>query len=156
MGVCARDIMTSDVICAREGMTIQELARLLQQHKITGVPVLGPDGVLVGVVSMTDILLHDEVFGEGPVMMSDYHKHPETGHEGWWENFAPEDAPNLRVSDIMSPEAITARHDASIADLAGMMYSNRIHRVIIVEGDRLAGIVSTMDILRAVMDGRVS
>jgi CBS domain-containing protein len=36
------------------------------------------------------------------------------------------------------------------------MYSHRIHRVIIVDGDRLAGIVSTMDVLKAVMEKRIS
>ena len=156
MGVCAKDLMTSRVICAREEMPVQELARLLQEHKITGVPVLDGSGVLVGVVSMTDILLNDGALEGEPVMDSDYYKHVEAGHEAWWDNFAPEDAPDLPVRDIMSPEAITAQQDTPIADLAGVMYANRIHRVIIVDGDRLVGIVSTMDILRAVMDGRVS
>jgi CBS domain-containing protein len=113
-------------------------------------------GVLVGVVSMTDIILHDEALGEAPVMDSDYYKHAEAGHDSLWDDFRPEDAPDLRVKDIMSREAITAQREASIAELAGMMYSNRIHRIIILDGDRLSGIVSTMDILRAVRDGKVS
>lgn len=156
MGVCARDIMTREVICARKEMTVLELARLLHDHKITGVPVLDEGGVLVGVVSMTDILLNDGVLDGEPVMASDYYKHVEAGHDTWWDDFSPEDAPNLKVGDIMSPEAITAPGDGSIADLAGVMFTSKIHRVIIVEGDRLAGIVSTMDILKAVRDRKVS
>jgi CBS domain-containing protein len=156
MGVCAKDIMTSDVVSARDNMTVKELARLLREHKITGVPVLGENGGLVGVVSMTDIILHDETLGGEPVMDSDYHKHVEAGHEGWWDDFAPEDVPDMHVADIMSPEAITTQREASAAELAGTMHANRIHRIIILDGDRLAGIVSTMDILRAVRDGMIS
>ena len=156
MGVCARDIMTAEVICARKDMAVRELARLLHEHRITGGPVLDDAGALVGVVSMTDMLLHDGMIEGEPVMDSDYYKHVEAGHDSWWDDFSPEDAPDLRVAEIMSPEAITATADASIADLAGIMYTSKIHRVIILDGERLAGIVSTMDILRAVKDGRVS
>jgi CBS domain-containing protein len=44
----------------------------------------------------------------------------------------------------------------SSAELAGIMYSHRIHRVIIVKGDRLSGIVSTTDILKAVIEKKIS
>lgn len=156
MGICAKDIMTSDVICAREDMTVQQLAHLLKEHRITGAPVVDETGALVGVVSMTDIILKDEIFGEEPVLDSDYHTQIEIQDDALWNDFAPDDLEDRRVGDIMSPEAITAQQDAPIEELAGMMCSHRIHRVIILKGDRLSGIVSTTDILKAVMDRKVS
>ncbi len=156
MGICAKDIMTIDVIYAVEDMTVQELSQLLSEHRITGAPVLDAAGALVGVVSASDILLHDEVFGDEPVQGSDYHRQIEERGDALWEGLAPEEVGDRRVGDIMSRGAITAQQDTPIAELAGLMYSHRIHRVIILNGDRLAGIVSTMDILKAVMEKRIS
>lgn len=156
MGICAKDIMTSNVVCAVEDMTIRELAHLLNEHRITGAPVLDAAGALVGVVSTTDIVLHDDALGEGPVLESDYHKQAESGGDALWEGLAPEEVGEGRVKDIMSREVVTARVDTPIEDLAGVMHEHRIHRVVVLDGDRLAGIVSTLDILRAVMERRVS
>lgn len=156
MGICAKDIMTADVIYAVEDMTVQELAHLLNEHRITGAPVLDAVGALVGVVSASDILLHDEVFGDEPVQGSDYHRQIEGHGDALWEGLAPEEVGDRRVGDIMSRGAITAQQDTPIEELAGLMYSHRIHRVLIVDGERLTGIVSTMDILRAVMEKRIS
>ena len=156
MGVRAKDIMTADLICANEDMSVQELAQLLRDNNITGAPVVDGKGMLVGVVSVSDILLKDEVFGEEPHLDSDYQKQAESSDEGLLNDLSLEDVGDQKVRDIMSSAVITAQQDAPVEDLAGVMHSNRIHRVIILEGERLAGIVSTMDILRAVMDRRIS
>lgn len=156
MGICAKDIMTSEVICAVEDMTVRELAHLLRERRITGAPVLDAAGALVGVVSVSDIILHDEVFGEGPVQESNYHRQLEGEEDALWDGLAPEEVGDRRVGDIMSRGVITAQQDTPIEELAGIVYSHRIHRVIILDGERLAGIVSTMDILRAVMEKRIS
>ena len=58
--------MTAEVICGRDDITVQDLVHILRQNQITGVPVLNGSGALVGVVSTTDIILHDEDFGDGP------------------------------------------------------------------------------------------
>jgi CBS domain-containing protein len=147
--------MTAQVVCAREDMTVGQLAHLLSQHDISGAPVLDAAGVLVGVVSMTDIVLQDEIFGEGPVLESDYYKQVDTT-ERYPEYFALEGLEELHVRDIMSPDVIAAQPSTPVRELAGMMISHRIHRLIIVEEGKVAGIVSTMDILRAVMEGRVA
>jgi len=108
MGVLAKDIMTTDVICGRDDITVQELVHLLRQHRITGVPVLSSAGALVGVVSTTDIILHDEDFGDGPVMSSDYHRQLEVHDNSFWDEFALHDVEPLTVKEIMSPEVWTA------------------------------------------------
>lgn len=156
MQVCAKDIMTTDVVCAREDMTAQQLVHLLREHDVTGVPVIDATGTLMGVVSMTDIILQDDIFGEGPVLESDYYSQVDIKGSNIGNDFALEDLEDLRVTEIMSPDVIGASSDTPIEELAGMMYSHRIHRTIIVENGRVAGIVSTMDILKAVMDRRIS
>jgi len=153
MPVYAKDIMTTDVVCAREDMSAQQLVHLLREHDITGVPVLDATGSLVGVVSMTDIILQDEIFGEGPVMESAYHKQVDMSGSFLGEDFTIEDLADLQIREIMSPDVIQTSPDTPIGELAGVMFSHRIHRVVVVEHGRVAGMVSTMDILKAVMDG---
>lgn len=156
MSVYARDIMNSEVICAREDMTTQQLVQLLHKHDITGVPVLDETGALAGVVSMTDVILNDELFGEGPVLESDYYKKIEIKSDSLKEDLALEDLEDQQVRDIMSPEVIMASPDTPMEDLARIMYSHGIHRVIIVENGNVCGIVSTMDILKVVMERKTS
>ena len=154
MGLIASDIMNKDVVSARESMTIQQLILLLKSNRITGVPVLDDAGSLVGVVSESDIVLRDEAFGDEPAMESDFHthSHDEPGDLDALDIEVHGDAP---VRDIMSKSAITAEADTPIERLAEIMYTNRIHRVVIVEAGALVGIVSTMDILKGVMEGKV-
>jgi len=152
MELKAKDLMNQDVICAREDMTIVQFVQLLQTHQIRGAPVIDADRTLIGVVSITDVILKDEVFGESLAIESDYHAHSEIrGFEGW-EEFGVDELDDLWVRDIMSPVVKTVQSSASLEEVAEIMYSHHIHRVIIVDDGYLAGIVTTMDILKAVME----
>lgn len=55
-GLKVRDVMTAKVITVRENVTKQQAARLLAQHRISGLPVVNDDDVLVGVVSELDVI----------------------------------------------------------------------------------------------------
>ena len=159
MGAVAKDIMTANVISAHVDMTVDELTELLHKHSISGAPVIDALGRLVGVVSATDIILQHEILGGRPAMDSDYHRQIESRDDPLLaELFADEfrdhedQFSNHKVRDIMSADVISAQQDTPISELAGIMYNARIHRVIVLDGDRLAGIASTMDILKAVME----
>ena len=54
--VQAKDIMTSDVICCAEDASVNEAAKTLNQHRITGAPVLDRSGRLAGIVTEADVL----------------------------------------------------------------------------------------------------
>ena len=55
-GLKVRDVMTARVITVRENVMKHQAARLLTQHRISGLPVVNEDGVLVGVVSELDVI----------------------------------------------------------------------------------------------------
>ena len=156
MGVCAKDIMTAKVVCGRDTHTVQELVHLLRQHQITGVPVLNSAGGLVGVVTTTDIILHDEDFGEGPVLSSDYHRQLEVRDNNFWDEFALHDVENLLIKDIMSTEVWSAGLETPIEELVQIMFDHRIHRLIITDNHSIAGIISTMDIFKAIINQTLS
>jgi CBS domain-containing protein len=59
----------------------------------------------------------------------------------------------LRVEDVMIHSVVTIEADRSIAELARLMLEGEIHRLPVVKGDRLIGLVTTMDVVRAVAEG---
>jgi CBS domain-containing protein len=153
MSVTAKHIMTTEIIPAHEKMTVLALTQLFQKHDISGAPVVDDAGHLVGVVSTTDVLLHSDVFGESPVVESEYYKqHDDEGGETLSEDLVPEDVVNLQVRDIMSTNVLSVSVETPIEEVAKIMYTNRIHRLLVLEDSRLVGILSTMDVLRAVME----
>jgi len=156
MALTARDIMNTDVVTARDGMTVHQLAIVLETNQVSGVPVLDEADGLVGVVSASDIILTDEAFEGGPVLDSDYHSQLSDKGTEELSGYDAEGQQDTLVRDIMSTSVVTAEVDAPISQLAEIMYTRHIHRVIILEQQQLAGIVSTMDILRAVMEGEVA
>jgi CBS domain-containing protein len=147
--------MQREVISVQVEMSIADLVELLYDHRISGAPVVDETGALVGVISATDVLLGDMVLGQVPVMETDYPTHVDI-HPDNWEVMRIEPEDDRRVRDLMSTGVITVQPDTPIEELARIMYTNRIHRLLVLEGDLLAGIVTTMDLLRAVMEKQVS
>jgi CBS domain-containing protein len=148
--------MNKDVIVAHEDMTVQELANLLTTNMITGVPVVNGEGGLVGVVSETDIVRSSASRGRTAAVRVQ----KESGYylRGWEDQideselreFHVEEDDGLLVRDIMTPLIFKVAEDASIAEMADTMIGGRIHRLIITNKDIVVGIVTTLDMLKAI------
>ncbi len=52
----ASDVMVSNVITVGPDARVQDVAGLLLRHRISGVPVVGPTGELLGIVSEGDLI----------------------------------------------------------------------------------------------------
>lgn len=115
----ARDIMHRKVVTVAPQTALAALRALLDEHGITGVPVVGPEGDLIGMVSRTDL--------------------------------ARADPAATRVESIMTPWVVCFEEDTPVDELARQMLVKHIHRVVITRQGRLAGIVSSMDLLRALL-----
>ena len=132
MSKTARDIMTTELITVTPATPLSEFARICAEDNISGAPVVEVDGRLVGIVSRTDLLqriLEDEgAYGaEGELQLP---------------------SRDLRqVGDIMQPEVVTVPPSALIRDITVQMAENRIHRVVVTEGGKPAGIVTSLDLL---------
>ena len=123
MTLYASDVMVKEVITVTESMPLKDVARMFIDKKITGAPVVNVEGELVGVISETDIIR-------------------KTTSIGAW-------SPST-VGQIMTRPAVTVSPDETLQRVFEMMYNRRIHRVVVAEGPRIKGIVTTMDILRAI------
>lgn len=149
MKLTASDLMTAPVVSVSESLSVRDLIDLLNEHKITGVPVVDKEGLLVGVISISDLLaanFTDDEFGQ-----ADFHTSPSMDGLAELQGLLRPDEQiesNL-VGQLMSRRSITASESDSIGALSRTLVTNRIHRLIIVRDGRPVGIVSVGDILRS-------
>ncbi|CAN5689585.1 hypothetical protein BH23GEM11_BH23GEM11_05050 [soil metagenome] len=175
-----REIMESDVITVPPGTPVSELATLLDRAGITGAPVVDDDGVLLGIVTVRDVMrLAREAaevpeaarWGLGTLLPDEGASRMDLPLEG--EFFAYYVTPgggfvDLRdrirqlpesvfdgytVADIMTREPVTTPSSTRIRDLARLLVDRKIHRALVVDDGRLVGIVTSTDVLRAVAEG---
>jgi CBS domain-containing protein len=156
MPILARDVMQSGVVAVPPSLSASELEELLDRERISGAPVV-EGGRLVGVVSRADLAragaaaandadsllaFYEDVAGAAP---SQHERSRLIGERG----------ESLRVRELMQTQLVTVTPDASVAKVAAALAGRRIHRVLVVDGERLVGIVSTLDLVRLLADGRV-
>jgi CBS-domain-containing membrane protein len=151
----ARDVMTPDVIVLREADAIDEAVQTLRANHITGAPVVDGDGRFVGLLSITDLVVSDQPPPAG------VHHHRDLDHVpanlAWnlFDQASPRDpgAAVERVADRMTRAVATVGLNASLVDVARIMCDGHWHRVPVVKRTgALCGIISTMDILAAVVN----
>jgi CBS domain-containing protein len=120
-------LMSPDPITVGQDVAGADAVRLLEEHEISGMPVVDADGVLIGMLSQTDVL------------------HARASEHLWarW--------PGLRVRHLMHAPVLTADVSMPLEEAARMMERARIHRLVVVDEDQRTpiGIISTSDLVRA-------
>ena len=147
----AHEIMTRDVMTVRSDTSVRDIAALMVEKHISGVPVLTDDGKLIGMVSQSDLLHRAEVGTDRK-------------HKWWFRILANSSAlareyskaHGLRARDIMSRYVVSVRDDAELRDVADILDKRRIKRVPVVRGDRLVGLITRGDLVRALSQVQVS
>jgi CBS domain-containing protein len=140
------DLMNSDVVCARPGMTVAEVRDLLATRGIGGAPVVDDSGKILGVVSQSDLVRQTSqrtTVGESGHFFTNVSEYRELAN-------LPRDLSDAPVETVMSKEAYTVPQDSSAAAGAKMMRERKIHRLLVTDGGLLVGVVTALDLLRAV------
>ena len=139
--VPVQTVMTENVVSVTGDTSILEAARLLSEHKITGMPVISEDNHVIGVISEADILSPGGSKKENTV---DKLLRALRGKPGTKRPDAE------RVEDAMNAPPITTLPDADIKEVAAILDMHRIKRLPVVDHDgKLVGIISRGDIIRA-------
>jgi CBS domain-containing protein len=142
----AKDIMRRKIITVGSRLTLHELANIFKENNISGAPVVGPNGAVLGVVSQTDLVRsrHDSAAD-----VPSYHREVDGPSLSLGIHF--EEPDQTRVEQIMTQGAISFDEETPVEKLAAAMLERHIHRVLITRGENLVGIVTTMDTLRALI-----
>jgi CBS domain-containing protein len=144
----AMDIMTTNVITVRPETSVQELAMLLAERGISGVPVVDADNRLVGIVSEGDLLHRAETGTARRIQHRRSH---------WLDALAGDPDPardyikshGRKVSDIMTRDVVSVSETTELSEVADLLESNRIKRVPVLRDGKLCGIVSRANLVRA-------
>jgi CBS domain-containing protein len=130
--------MTTDVVTTSSRTPFKELARLMDEHRISALPVLDQGGRVLGIVSEADLLLKEagrrQKLGMRAALLD------------------PDQAARLTAltaDDLMTAPAITVGPDETVAAAARRMLHRRVKRLPVVDdAGTLLGIVSRADVLR--------
>jgi len=138
-----KDIMTRDVVCATPDMTLRDAMELLSVQHVSGAPVVD-GGKVVGIFSATDLLAFlADLNDTTPSLTFRRRRGCMTPLE------------DVTVDEVMTRKVQSLPPDCSVDEAAVLMGQRQIHRVLVMRGDILLGIVSTSDVAKAVAEHRI-
>lgn len=145
------DIMQRDLVTVQVGDSLREVERILADERISGAPVLDAEERLVGIVSMADLVRRYAEDQDLPDE-SDYPRFGDDVDETEVVAFAREQSEEACVADVMSTDVAALPPSATLRQAAALFVARGIHRVLVVERGRVQGLVSTLDVMRAIAD----
>lgn len=137
MAETAADLMTPNPVSLEADATLRQALELLTDRGFSAAPVIDEAGRPVGVLSRTDLLVHDreEVTYLKPA--------PGPGETG------AQPADQERVRDVMTPAVFSVALEAPAARVVEQLVALKVHRLFVVdEGGALVGVISAFDVLR--------
>jgi len=136
----AKDIMTKDVITTTENTSLADVAELMTKMRISGMPVVGKKGKVVGLITMKDLFIVMDMIKFGDVV--------EEGLKA---------IANPTVKFAMSTEIIKAKENMTLDEVINLVRSRNVHTLPVFKGDKMVGIIGRRDIFKnfyAVVKGR--
>lgn len=141
----ASEIMTEDVITVSKDDTVKEVAKVLTETGISGVPVV-EDGELIGIVSEGDLVAHDKkLHFPNYVYFLDSIFYLESVEK--FEQDLKKVAA-VKIKDIMTEDVVTIGPDTTVEDIATLFTDEEVNRLPVVEDGEMLGIVSRADIVK--------
>ena len=119
-----KDIMTTDVICIHKDTPIFQAIDLMAKNNITGIPVVGNDMALIGILSEQDVLRLFHTY---------------------------EDEKDRTVSDFMTQPAIHFEQNEYVLDICYCLRDNAIRRIPVTSNGKVVGVISRSDIIKCIL-----
>lgn len=142
----ARDLMSTNVVTVPPETPVRAIARLLASRHISSVPVIAPDGQVLGIVTEADVLRRLAGAAEKP--------------RGWFSGLFASVATDaqryvrthaVKASDVMTRTLVSVPEDATAEAIALLMETRQVKRVLVLRDGMLAGVVSRADLLAALL-----
>ena len=140
----AIDVMVRDVVTVRPDTDVAEAIKLLAEHDVSALPVVGAGGNLVGVLSEADLIHRVEI---GTEKRRPWWLEAVTGASTLAAEFAK--SHGKKVGEVMTSGATSVSEDTSLSEIAALFERNRIKRVPVVKDGKLVGVVSRSNLVQA-------
>lgn len=142
------EIMSSPVKTVKGDQTLEHAAQLMLDNNIGGIPVVGDDGKLIGIVTESDFSAKEHAIPFSRVYAPQLF--------GKWMSKegvekAYEAARKTTVDKIMSSPVATLSREDTVAEAVRNMLEHRIHRIVVAEDGLPVGILSRHDLLKLVV-----
>jgi len=151
----AKDLMSLNPMSIRRDATIREALELLTDHGFGAAPVIDEAGRPVGVVSRTDVLIHnrESVHHAGdpdyPAFRRDCSDWDLLPESSWAEGLSIKVTDPTTVGEIMTPAIFTVSLETPAREVVRRMLELKVHHLFVTDSDlALVGVISPLDMLR--------
>jgi CBS-domain-containing membrane protein len=149
MPALVRQVMTPDPATVTPDATVEDVVKAMREHELPGLPVVDGDDGLVGIVTESDLVIADD---EGDLHIPHYIElfggmvflEPLRGFEARLKKAAAATA-----RDMMTPDPVTVEADDPVRKAARLIADSGHNRLPVVEGGKLVGVVTRVDVLGA-------
>lgn len=144
----AAELMAPNPISIGANANVQEALMLLTDKNFSAAPVIDEAGRPVGVISRSDLLVHDREQGRKVSLAPDYYLEDVRSPEAL-DGFQIESVDPTTVDDIMTPAVFSVRPDTPVSKIVDEMIGLHVHRIFVTDDEgTLIGVISTMDLLK--------
>ena len=142
----ARDFMTKEVITIKSDATVEELARLLIKHKISGVPVVDDKKKFIGIVTENDLISQNKRL-HIPTVIRLFDAFIVLGSDKFEEEIKKMTA--TTVAEICTKKVMSITEDTTLQEVATIMSEKNIHLLPVLRNGLVVGIVGKADVVSA-------
>jgi CBS domain-containing protein len=126
----AKDIMTENVITVKKNNTLDDIAKLMIDKRISGFPVLEKDEI-IGIITADDLFMVMDLIKTGEILKDNSD-----------DNSLP------KVDFAMSAEFVTAEPETDLDEIIALMKYRNIHTLPIVRNNKLVGVIGRRDVFK--------
>ncbi len=145
----ARDIMSNKVVTVKPETPITDVARLLLEERVNGVPVVNDKGEMVGIICQSDLIAQQKKLPLPSVFTLLDTMIPITPPGKIEKEIRKISAVN--ASEAMTRNPVSVEPDTGIQEIAALMVNRNFHTIPVVENGKLVGIIGKEDVLRTLM-----
>ena len=141
------DIMTKDVVSIKGTTTVREMAAIFDTKRFGSLPIVDEGGNLTGIVSASDLVEQDRPL-HIPTVISLFDWIIPLGGEGTLQRDLDKITAQT-AAELASTDVVTVSPSDTVSTVAEIMSSKKLHALPVVEGKKLVGMVSRIDIIRS-------
>ena len=145
----AKDVMNTNVVSVTENVPVKEVAKLMLEHDISGLPVVNDAGNVIGVVSELD-LMRKQIAPNEPSIWTTLWGKRDDGIQKYVD--ALRKYMGKTAGEVMTSPSLTVDVLDSLEKAGNIMFNKQIKRVFVTENDKLAGVISRSVFTKLLLD----